>query len=137
VRIRAEGLSKRFGELEVLRDVLLTVENAEHVAILGPSGCGKTTLLRILLDLEEPTSGRVDGRLARAGYLPQDALLFPWKRLLDNVALPMQIAGVDRETRRQAVLDRLPRLDSQASRRPIRRSFPEGCGSAPPCCAPS
>jgi len=110
VRIRAEGLSKRFGELEVLRDVLLTVENAEHVAILGPSGCGKTTLLRILLDLEEPTSGRVDGRLARAGYLPQDALLFPWKRLLDNVALPMQIAGVDRETRRQAVLDRLPRF---------------------------
>ncbi len=105
-----KGLSKWFGDLEVLRDITFEIEKGEQIALLGPSGCGKTTLLRILLGLECANGGSVESRLSRAGYLPQDALLFPWKTVVENVELPLQIAGVARSTRRRAVADRLPRF---------------------------
>jgi ABC-type nitrate/sulfonate/bicarbonate transport system ATPase subunit len=108
--LAAERLSKRFGDLEVLRDVSLRVEAGERVAVLGPSGCGKTTLLRILLGLESHDGGSVRSRLTRAGYLPQDVLLLPWKTVAENVALPLRIAGESRERRRAAVAERLPRF---------------------------
>jgi putative hydroxymethylpyrimidine transport system ATP-binding protein len=108
--VAAEGVSKRYGDLEVLRDVSLHVGRGERVALLGPSGCGKTTLLRILLGLESYDEGSVRNRLSRTGYLPQDVLLLPWKTLAENVALPLQIAGAPRGRRRSVVLERLPRF---------------------------
>src|SRR3954468_6629659 len=57
--VQVSGLSKRFGELEVLKDVELSVAAGEKVAIIGPSGSGKTTLLRCVAHLERPTSGHV------------------------------------------------------------------------------
>jgi len=107
---RAEGLSKQFGNLQVLREISFEIEAGERIAILGPSGCGKTTLLRILLGLESRGGGRIESRLSRAGYLPQEALLFPWKTVIENVELPMQIAGADRLARRRAIVERLPRF---------------------------
>jgi len=108
--VAAEGLCKRFGNLEVLRNVSLRVAPGERVAILGPSGCGKTTLLRILLGLESHDGGSVRSCLSRAGYLPQDVLLLPWKTVAENVALPLQIAGEPRKHRQAAVIERLPRF---------------------------
>lgn len=102
------GVTKHFGDLEVLRDVRLTLGEREAVALLGPSGCGKTTLLRILLGLEAADSGDITGRLDRAGYLPQGGLLFPWKTVIENAELPLQIDGVDRATRRAAVAEHVP-----------------------------
>ena len=108
--VAAESVSKRFGSLEVLDNISLCIARAEQVAILGPSGCGKTTLLRILLGLETHSHGSVSSQLTRAGYLPQESLLMPWKTVLENVELPLAIAGAGRDQRRARVADRLPRF---------------------------
>jgi len=108
IRLAAHAVSKRFGDLEVLRDVSLTLAGRETVALLGPSGCGKTTLLRILLELENADGGSVTGTLDRAGYLPQGGLLFPWKTVTENAALPLRLRGVGRRDRLAAVAEHLP-----------------------------
>lgn len=106
--LAARSVYKRFGDLEVLRNVSLELTEREAVALLGPSGCGKTTLLRILLNLEVPDTGDVIGTLDRAGYLPQGGLLFPWKTVIENAALPLQLQGIGRTKRREAVTKHLP-----------------------------
>jgi len=106
--LAVRGIRKRFGDLEVLRDVSLRLGDREAVALLGPSGCGKTTLLRILLGLEPADEGEITGALDRAGYLPQGGLLLPWKTVTENAELPLQIRGVDRAERRAAVAEQLP-----------------------------
>ena len=89
--------------VEALAGVSLDVAAGEFVAIIGPSGCGKSTILRLIGSLEEPTSGSVTiaGRppheLAEAhrlGVAFQDHALLPWLSVWQNVALPMQVAGV-------------------------------------------
>jgi ABC-type nitrate/sulfonate/bicarbonate transport system ATPase subunit len=106
--ISATHLAKRFGDLPVLADVSLTIARRDVVGLLGPSGCGKTTLLRILLGLETYDSGELSTPLHRAGYLPQDALLLPWKTVLGNAELPLQLQGVLTAERRRRVRDALP-----------------------------
>ena len=108
IRLAAHAVSKRFGDLEVLQDVTLTLAGRETVALLGPSGCGKTTLLRILLQLETADEGSVTGTLDRAGYLPQGGLLFPWKTVIENAALPLRLRGVGRQARCAAAAEHLP-----------------------------
>ena len=91
------------GPVEALKDIDLQVRRGEFVTFIGPSGCGKTTLMRIIADLEQPTSGSVtvngvsprDARLARAyGYIFQAAALYPWRNIQRNVELPHEIMGV-------------------------------------------
>jgi zinc transport system ATP-binding protein len=72
--LRLEHVSFAYGHgAPVLRDVDLAVERGEFVAIAGPNGGGKTTLLRVILGLEQPTSGRIEIAVERRGYLPQRA----------------------------------------------------------------
>lgn len=106
--ISASRLAKRFGDLEVLRNVSLAVGEGEFVGLLGPSGCGKTTLLRILLGLESHDAGHVSAPLVRAGYLPQEGLLLPWKTVLGNAVLPLEVQGVAPEERRSRARELLP-----------------------------
>lgn len=106
--LEVSGLTKRFGDLEVLHNVGFTLGETECLAILGPSGCGKTTLLRILIGLEEADAGSFSQPLDRAGYLPQGSLLLPWKRVIENVELPLQLQGMPREERRSAIRSQLP-----------------------------
>lgn len=105
--LKVTGLAKRFGDLEVLHNIDFTLGEAESLAILGPSGCGKTTLLRILLGLEAADAGSFSPTLDRAGYLPQGSLLFPWKRAMENIELPMQLQGLAREERRSRIRSHL------------------------------
>jgi ABC-type nitrate/sulfonate/bicarbonate transport system ATPase subunit len=106
--LAVSNLRKRFGELEVLRSLEFTLHPGESLAILGPSGCGKTTLLRILLGLEPADAGSISRVLDRAGYLPQGSLLLPWKRVIENLELPMQLRGVGRTQRRASIRSHLP-----------------------------
>jgi NitT/TauT family transport system ATP-binding protein len=103
------------GELLALDGVGLAVEQGEFVSIVGPSGCGKSTLLRILGGLLVPTRGTVhlDGQPLSAprrqvSYVFQKVNLMPWRTVLRNVTLPLEVAGVSRpaaEQRAQELLD--------------------------------
>jgi NitT/TauT family transport system ATP-binding protein len=107
--------STRDGDVVALQDVNLEIERGEFVSFIGPSGCGKTTLLRVIADLEQPTSGTItvngttptDARLNRAyGYVFQAPALYPWRTIEKNVALPLEVMGLgDREARIKRVLD--------------------------------
>ena len=99
--------------------VSLSVAEGEFISLIGPSGCGKTTLLRVIADLEQITSGsvRVNGmsareaRLARAyGYVFQAPALFPWRTVLANVCLPLEIQGVGKEAARRTAHEHLERV---------------------------
>jgi NitT/TauT family transport system ATP-binding protein len=88
------------GPVEALRDIALTVGRGELVALVGPSGCGKSTLLRIIAGLRPATAGRieVDGRavtgpIAAVGMVFQAPVLLKWRRIVDNVLLPAELAG--------------------------------------------
>mgnify|MGYP000882188134 FL=1 len=102
--------------VHALKDVDLEIEPGEFVSLIGPSGCGKTTLLRVIADLEPISSGTVlvngvtphDARLARAyGYVFQAPALFPWRTVLANVMLPLQIQGRDKTTALKVAMDHL------------------------------
>ena len=106
--IEAKDLSLTFQTADspvyALSKVNLTVADGDFVSFIGPSGCGKTTLLRVIADLEQATSGTltVNGltphaaRLARAyGYVFQAPGLFPWRTVEKNVALPLEIMGIE------------------------------------------
>jgi NitT/TauT family transport system ATP-binding protein len=104
------------GPVAALSGINLDVGRGEFVSLIGPSGCGKTTLLRVIADLEQPTGGtiRVNGvspdeaRRARAyGYVFQAAALYPWRTVARNVALPLEIMGLDRATRDLRVRENL------------------------------
>lgn len=86
----------------VLEKIQLGVDMQETVAVVGPSGCGKSTLLRLIAGVLKPTSGRVlinggevKGPVPSVGFVPQDALLFPWRTVLENVRLPLELQGND------------------------------------------
>ena len=92
------------GAVEALSNINLSVAEGEFVSLIGPSGCGKTTLLRSIANLEQPTSGTLNvngmsaeqARLARAyGYVFQAPALLPWRKVDDNVGLPLEIMGLD------------------------------------------
>jgi NitT/TauT family transport system ATP-binding protein len=88
----------------VLEDIDLEISPGSFVALVGPSGSGKSTLLRLIAGLDTPTKGeiRIDGQ-ASTSFVFQDAHLLPWRSVLDNVALPLELMGVPRkEARRRA-----------------------------------
>jgi len=114
-KLELRGLGKRFGELEVLRDLSLEARAGEFVAILGPSGSGKSTAFSILTGGTAASAGAVlvDGEPpARAGgrfaYMPQSDALLPWRRVLDNATLGLEVRGVSRREARERVRPLVP-----------------------------
>jgi NitT/TauT family transport system ATP-binding protein len=98
------------GKVDALSNVDLQIADGEFVSFIGPSGCGKTTILRVIADLQQPTSGSllVNGmsaeaaRLARAyGYVFQAPALFPWRTIEKNLKLPLEVMGFSDSEQRQ------------------------------------
>lgn len=105
------------GPVTALTGVNLDVNKGDFVSFIGPSGCGKTTFLRVIADLEKPTSGSIlingmtpeNARKNRAyGYVFQAAALYPWRTIEENIALPLEIMGYaksEQKTRIERTLD--------------------------------
>lgn len=100
------------GPVHALSGIDLSIKRGEFVSFIGPSGCGKTTLMRVVADLEQPTSGAVtvngktpeQARLDRSyGYVFQAAALFPWRTIEDNISLPLEIMGFSKAERKACI----------------------------------
>jgi ABC-type lipoprotein export system ATPase subunit len=120
-------LSKKYGDLEVVKGVSLTVNEGEFVCLVGKSGCGKTTLLSLISGLEKPTKGRVslDGReittssedeLAlfrrdNVGFIFQSFNLIPTLSAWENVALPLFPIKMTNEERRKRATELLNKME--------------------------
>jgi NitT/TauT family transport system ATP-binding protein len=111
-RLALDGVGKRFQArdrvVNALEATSLTIADGEFVTLVGPSGCGKSTLLNIISGLTPASEGSVllDGNAIvgvnrRVGYITQQDNLFPWRTLRENVALPLELAGVSPKERRQ------------------------------------
>ena len=108
-----ENVSKRFehSSLETLRDINLKIENGEFLCVIGPSGCGKTTLLNIIAGLDTPTAGAVTlngTRISGPGpdriVMFQEAALFPWLNVIDNVKFGLSLAGKPKAEQEETAL---------------------------------
>ena len=103
VALDLRGVRKVFQNLTVVEHFDLAVPGGEFLAILGPSGCGKSTLLRMIARLLETDGGTVaiepDAERFQTSFVFQDAHLLPWRTVLDNAALPLELMGTAREER--------------------------------------
>ncbi len=110
--IEIRGLSLVFATADTpviaLSNIDLSIRRGEFVSFIGPSGCGKTTLMRVIADLEQQTEGEItvngvsprEARLARAyGYVFQAPALYPWRSVVANVTLPLEIMKLPRSDR--------------------------------------
>jgi NitT/TauT family transport system ATP-binding protein len=114
--VELKGVSRRFGQTVALQGIDLEIGEREFVSLIGPSGCGKSTLLRIVGDLIQPTEGTVvvnkkPARQARIdrdyGIVFQDPVLYDWRTVAKNVALPLEMAKWPRQKRTDRVREML------------------------------
>jgi NitT/TauT family transport system ATP-binding protein len=104
-------------QLPALGPVTFRIEPGSFVSLIGPSGCGKSTLIRLLAGLQAPTQGQaalddvpITQPSRRVALMFQDANLMPWRTALDNIALPLELAGVAKDERFSAARGLLPGL---------------------------
>ena len=115
--LQISHLSADYGGKPALADINLTLESGELLVVLGPAGCGKTTLLNLIAGFVPYQHGsitlegqRVTGPGAERGVVFQNEGLLPWRNVQDNVALGLQLAGVDKAQRRQAAAQMLKKV---------------------------
>jgi NitT/TauT family transport system ATP-binding protein len=106
IRHVSKSFYKRDAVVEAVRDINLTIERHEIVAVIGPSGCGKSTLLNMIAGLYAPSRGKVVYKGSTVadvntdvGYMTQKDNLLPWRNVRDNVAFPLELAGVAKPER--------------------------------------
>jgi NitT/TauT family transport system ATP-binding protein len=113
--LKVEGVAKRFvtatGTVDALAETSIEVRQGEFVAVIGPSGCGKSTLFNIIGGLESADGGRVlvDGKPIAGshrdiGMVFQEESTFPWRTVVENVAFPLEVAGMGRREREEKAM---------------------------------
>ena len=122
MRLTVDRLGVSYGmgagaPVPVLGPLSLQVESGSFVALLGPSGCGKSTLIRVIAGLQPPTHGavlvddeRITGPHPRVGLMFQDANLLPWRTVIDNISLPLELRGLPAHERRKEAERMLERM---------------------------
>jgi len=113
VRVVVERAQRVFpGSGVVLHDLSLEIQPGSFVALLGPSGCGKSTLLRIIAGLDRPDGGevRLEPADALIAYVFQDAHLLPWRTVLENVMLPLELLKSPKSNRQAAAMAALTKV---------------------------
>ena len=115
--LQISHLSADYGGKPALADINLTLDSGELLVVLGPSGCGKTTLLNLIAGFVPYQHGsitleglRVEGPGAERGVVFQHEGLLPWRNVQDNVALGLQLAGVDKAARRETAARMLKKV---------------------------
>ncbi len=94
--ITARNLTRQFpGGTVALENIALTIPDGQFVSLVGPSGCGKSTLLSLLAGLDKPTAGVIEG-VKRPGVVFQEAALYPWKNVLQNVSFGLELRGLSK-----------------------------------------
>lgn len=120
--VEIQDLTKRFdtaGESRLVLDsVSFGADAGEFVSVIGPSGCGKSTIFNVLAGLESPTAGSVcvgtratesePATEVHTAYMPQKDLLFPWRSVLDNTALGLEVQGVGKKEARERARELFP-----------------------------
>ncbi|MDB5953462.1 ABC transporter ATP-binding protein [Ramlibacter sp.] len=116
--LELRGIHKTFGGVTALQGLDASIAPGEFVTVVGPSGCGKSTLFNIVAGLEEPDAGgtlRFEGRecraaelLGRVSFMPQRDLLLPWRTVIDNAILAIEVEGTPRKQAREQALRMLP-----------------------------
>ena len=122
-KLKVDEVSKTFrgaggGEnVTALREVGIEIADGEFVSIVGPSGCGKSTLFNIIAGLVKPSSGRVlldgdqpDDLLGKVGYMPQRDMLMPWRTVLDNTTLGLELNGMKKRQAHEVALAEFDRF---------------------------
>lgn len=112
LRLEVQGLTSLYDSLPILNDMSIHLNQGEFVSIVGPSGCGKSTLFHHISGIMTPEQGRIlidaedrTGRAGRISYMYQKDLLMPWKKVVDNVALPLRLKGAGKQESREKALE--------------------------------
>lgn len=107
-KLRVENIKKNFNDTCVIKNVDFHIEENEFVSLLGPSGSGKSTIFNIIAGLLKPDSGKVfineqnaTGKVGYVSYMYQKDLLLPWKKIIDNAAMPLMLKGEKKNVARE------------------------------------
>ena len=147
VKIRLKDIEQRYKARDIdvlaLTEVNLDIGQGEFLVLLGPSGCGKTTLLRIVAGLLKSSGGSVEvggqplwnGRerndvvMQELGVVFQEANLFPWMTIEDNIALPLKLRGMGKQERRGRAAELCELVGIKGFEKRCRASFRAACAS--------
>lgn len=112
--LRIEKITKEYNGKDIIKDIDLYLKQGEFVSILGPSGCGKSTLFNVIGGLLKPEAGKVfisgddvTGKTGVVSYMYQKDLLLPWRNVVDNAILPLEISGMKKSQAREKVFEML------------------------------
>ena len=112
IKVELSGVSQQFprpdtGIFTALEKVTIRIESGKFVSLIGPSGCGKSTIFNIVAGLQQPSEGEViingresTGMVGAVGYMLQKDLLFPWRTVVENIVLGLEVRGVARKDAR-------------------------------------
>ncbi|MGD8191234.1 ABC transporter ATP-binding protein [Brevibacillus ginsengisoli] len=114
-KLTFERVNFGYDQTPIVENLSLDVKKGEFVSLVGPSGVGKSTLFQLANGLLQPQTGQIllNGkvtcdRLGKVAYMPQQDLLMPWRTVVENAALPLEIQGIPSKAAREQVLEQLP-----------------------------